>query len=239
MEEAASERTQDANTEDVSTEDKAREQTSAPETNTTPRRGLRQRGGGSSRAAVPAPATDVNGAASLSPQTQSSGRVLRDRSTRTVPAWLKDAKSEDENDEEVETDAAASRKRKVSNGRRKKVADSAGSQDAGGGLAGDFPHVKESQDQKNVPDAQALSSRRPPAQTRAKVTPNKSTRSSAQPVCKTEPRNESPVVEGEKKKTAFEIEKKEEEGNDDDDDEEEEEGELDKDPQFQDLTNLR
>lgn len=135
-----SERTEDVNTKDVSAEYKARAQTSAPHTDTTPRRGLRQRGVGRSRAAVSAPSTDVNGA-SLSPQ--STGRVLRDRSTRTVPAWLKDAKSEDENDGEIDTDAAAIKKRKVSNGKRKKLSDNAGLQDAGGGVAGDFPHITE------------------------------------------------------------------------------------------------
>uniref|UniRef100_A0A3B4B0M3 E3 ubiquitin-protein ligase ZFP91 n=1 Tax=Periophthalmus magnuspinnatus TaxID=409849 RepID=A0A3B4B0M3_9GOBI len=116
-----------------SAEDKATEQTSDQGKSTTPRRGLRQRGVGRPRPGVSAPASDVNGA-SLSPQ--SSGRVLRDRSTRSVPAWLKEAKSEDENEEELNTDAAALKRRKVSNGKRKKLSECAGSQDAGSGITG-------------------------------------------------------------------------------------------------------
>lgn len=228
MEEAGSERTEDVNTKDVSTEDKAREQTSAPDMNTTPRRGLRQRGVGRPRAGVSAPSTDVNGA-SLSPQ--SSGRVLRDRSTRTVPAWLKDAKSEDEHDEELDTDSAVIKRRKVSNGKRKKLSDCAGSQDAGAGLAADLPHITESQDQKSVTDPEVPPSRRAPTQIRVKPVSNRATRCPAQSVCKTEPRNESPVVEEEKNKMKFEIEKKEEAGDNDIE-------ELDKEPQFQDLTNI-
>lgn len=202
MEEAVSERTGDVNAEDVSTEDKAIEQTSAPDMGTTPRRGLRQRGAGRPRAAVPAPSTDVNGA-SLSPQ--SSGRVLRDRSTRTVPAWLKDAKSEDDNDEDLGADAAVIKRRKVSNGKRKKLSDCAASQDASAGLVGDLPQIPESHVQKGLTDAEVLLSKRPPAQARAKPISNRATRSPALPVCKTEPRTESPVAEEEKNKMKFEI----------------------------------
>uniref|UniRef100_A0A8C6T028 E3 ubiquitin-protein ligase ZFP91 n=1 Tax=Neogobius melanostomus TaxID=47308 RepID=A0A8C6T028_9GOBI len=229
MEGAVGERTEDVNTEDVSTEDKAREQTSAPDMSTTPRRGLRQRGVGRPRAGVSAPSTDVNGA-SLSPQ--STGRVLRDRSTRTVPAWLKDAKSEDENDEELDTDPAVIKRRKVSNGKRKKLSDCAGSQGASAGLADDLPHITESQDQITGKEAEVLSSRRPPTQTRTKTISNRATRSPVQPVCKTEPRTESPVVDEENNKMKFEIKKKEEEGNIIND--EEQDTEL----QFQDLTNI-
>lgn len=202
MEESVCERTGDGNAEDVSTEDKAREQTSAPVTSTTPRRGLRQRGAGRPRAAVPAPSTDVNGA-SLSPQ--GSGRVLRDRSTRTVPAWLKDAKSEDDNDEELEADPAVIKRRKVSNGKRKKVSECAASQDASAGLVADSPRIPESQAQKGLTDAEVLSSKRPPTQARAKPVSNRAARSPALPVCKTEPRTESPVVEEEKNKMKFEM----------------------------------
>lgn len=226
MEEAVSERLGDVNTEDVSAEDKAREQTTAPEMSSAPRRGLRQRGAGRPRAGASAQPTDVNGA-SLSPQ--STGRVLRDRSTRTVPAWLKDAKSEDENDEELDTDPAVIKRRKVSNGKRKKLSEgAAGAQDAGAGLA-DLPDTTVSQDQKSVTDVEALNSKRPATQIRAKPISNRTIRSPAQPVCKTEPRTESSAVEG-KNKMKFEIKKKEEGDHVSED--------MDKEPQFQDLTNI-
>lgn len=224
MEGAVSERTEDVNTEDVSMEDKAREQTTAPDMSSAPRRGLRQRGAGRPRAGASAQSTDVNGA-SLSPQ--STGRVLRDRSTRTVPAWLKDAKSEDENDEELDTDPAVTKRRKVSNGKRKKLSDCAGSQDAG--LA-DLQDITESQDQKSVTDVEVLNSKRPATQTRAKPSSNRATRSPAQPVFKAEPRTESPAVE-EKNRVKFEIKKKEEGDTVNEED-------MDKEPQFQDLTNI-
>ncbi|XP_020786176.1 E3 ubiquitin-protein ligase ZFP91 isoform X2 [Boleophthalmus pectinirostris] len=223
--EAVSERTEDVNTGEVSAEDKATEQTSDHGKSTTPRRGLRQRGVGRPRPGVSAPATDVNGA-SLSPQ--SSGRVLRDRSTRTVPAWLKEAKSEDENEEELDTDAAALKRRKVSNGKRKKQPD--GGQEAGAGITGDILQTTESHDQKSLTDAEALPSKKLSTQSRAKPTSGRATRGPAKPVCKTEPSAESPVVDEETNKK-FEIKKKEE-GDDLSEDV------LDVEPQFQDLTNI-
>lgn len=120
------------NTGEDTAEDKAADQTAATSTTVTPRRGLRERVAGRPRSGVSAPSTDVNGAAS-SPQ--SSGRVLRDRSTRAVPAWLKDTKSDDE--DEPSPDTGATKRRKVSNSRRKKHAESAGTADPEGGVAGD------------------------------------------------------------------------------------------------------
>lgn len=132
--EPAGDRTGAVNKGEEPAEDKAAEQTSAPGTPVTPRRGLRERGAGRPRSGVSAASTDVNGAAS-SPQ--SSGRVLRDRSTRAVPAWLKDTKSDDDDEDEPSPDAGAAKRRKVSNSRRKKNSESAGSAEAGGGVAGD------------------------------------------------------------------------------------------------------
>jgi len=62
------------------------------------------------------------------PPARTSGRVLRDRSTRSLPAWLKDTsnKSEEDEDEddEEEEDAGASRRRsRVPCCRRKKPAE--------------------------------------------------------------------------------------------------------------------
>lgn len=115
-------------------EPKAAEQTPAPSLTGAPRRALRERGAGRPRSGVSAPATDINGAAS-SPQT--SGRVLRDRSTRAVPAWLKDSKSDDDDEDEPSPDSNAAKRRKVSCSRRKKNSDSAGQVEAGEGVAGD------------------------------------------------------------------------------------------------------
>lgn len=114
-------------------EDKAAVQTPATSKTVTRRRELRERGAGRPRPGVSASLTDQNGAAS-SPQ--SSGRVLRNRSTRAVPAWLKDSKSDDEEDE-ASVDIVATKRRKVSISRRKKHSESVGSAEAGGGLAGD------------------------------------------------------------------------------------------------------
>ncbi|XP_075947134.1 uncharacterized protein LOC142949397 isoform X2 [Anarhichas minor] len=200
-------RTGGVNKGDDPAEDKAAEETPAASATVTPRRGLRERGACRPRSGVSASLTDVNGAAS-SPQ--SSGRVLRDRSTRAVPAWLKDTKSDDE--DEPSPDTGATKRRKVSNSRRKKNSESAGSAEAGGGVAGDSLQGTDSEDPKKpATDAQALPSRRPPAQSRAKPPSGRAVRGSAKPVCKTEPGMETPAaVEGEvENKDNYEIQKKE------------------------------
>lgn len=109
--------------------DKAAEQTPATSKTVARRRELRERGAGRPRSGVSASFPDLNGAAS-SPH--SSGRVLRNRSTRAVPAWLKDSKSDDEEDEPY-LDTVTTKRRKVS--RRKKHSESVGC-DTGGVLAG-------------------------------------------------------------------------------------------------------
>lgn len=112
-------------------EDKAALQTPTKSTAVIPRRGLRERGAGRPQSHVSPSLTDMNGASS-SPQ--SSGRVLRDRSTRALPAWLKDSKSDDD---EPNTEIGATKRRKVSYSRRKKNSESMGSAEAGEGSAGD------------------------------------------------------------------------------------------------------
>ncbi|XP_035515975.1 E3 ubiquitin-protein ligase ZFP91 [Morone saxatilis] len=212
--EPAGDRTGGVNKGEEPGEDKAAEQTPATSTTVTPRRGLRDRGAGRPRSGVSASVTDVNGAAS-SPQ--SSGRVLRDRSTRAVPAWLKDTKSSDDDEDEPSPDTGATKRRKVSNSRRKKNSESAGSAEAGGGVAGDSLQGTDSEDlKKPATDAEALPTRRPPAQTRAKPPSGRAVRGSAKPVCKTEPGMENPAaVEGElNNKEKYEIEKKEKESED-------------------------
>lgn len=129
--EPVGDRTGNVNTGEEAAEDKAAGQTPATSTAVTPRRGLRERVAGRPRSGVFAPSADVNGAA----WSQSSGRVLRDRSTRAVPAWLKDTKSDDE--DEPSPDTGATKRRKVSNSRRKKCSDSAETAEPEGGVAGD------------------------------------------------------------------------------------------------------
>ncbi|KAM3864873.1 uncharacterized protein zfp91 [Diretmus argenteus] len=202
--EPGGDRTVDVNKAGETAEDRAADQTSATSTTSTPRRGLRERGAGRQKPGVSA-SPDTNGAA---PSPQSSGRVLRDRSTRAVPAWLKDSKSDDE--DESSPDTSATKRRKVSNSKRKKNAECGGSAAADGEVAGDSLQVKE----------------RPPAQTRATQTRAKppsgrAARGSAKPVCKREPGTEhqAAMEEGVKVKEKYtdEIEKKEEESENIDD----------------------
>ncbi|XP_054460844.1 E3 ubiquitin-protein ligase ZFP91 isoform X2 [Anoplopoma fimbria] len=73
--------------------------------------------------------------------------------------------------------------------------------------------AKNSEDTKKpATDSQALPSRRPPAQSRAKPPSGRAVRGSAKPVCKTEPGMENPaaVEEDVKNKDNYEIQKKEE-----------------------------
>lgn len=174
--EPTSERFDDVNKGEELAEDKAAEQTPAPSAPDTPRRGLRN---GRSRSGA---ATDVNGALISPPP--SSGRVLRDRSTRAVPAWLKDAKSDGEEDESADT--GASKRRKVSNSRRKRSLDPAA--DVGGEGTADSLQGTDSDDSKEPAlSAPGLPPRRPPAQIRSKPSATKTVSGSAKPVFKTEP----------------------------------------------------
>ncbi|KAF6733427.1 E3 ubiquitin-protein ligase ZFP91 [Oryzias melastigma] len=196
--EPASDRDGDVNNGDKPAEDKASEKTPANSTPGAPRRALRERGAGRPRSGASAAAAEVNGAAS-SPLT--SGRVLRDRSTRAVPAWLKDSRSDDDDEEEAAPESGAAKRRKVSNSRRKKISDSASAVEAEEDVPADILQGAESEDpKKKTADGQALPSRRPSAQTgSAKPPAGRTARGLAKPVCKTEPGMENPaVVEGEK-----------------------------------------
>ncbi|CAJ1052246.1 LOW QUALITY PROTEIN: E3 ubiquitin-protein ligase ZFP91 [Xyrichtys novacula] len=199
-------RTEDVNKGEEQAEDKASERTPATSMTVTPRRGLRERGAGRPRSV-----TDINGAAS-SPQI--SGRVLRDRSTRAVPAWLKDTKSDDD-EEEPSPDTGATKRRKVSQSKRKRNSEAASSAESGKGVTGEsLQGTESSEDRKTLAsDAQALPSKRPPAQTRAKPSSGRAARSFAKPVCKTEPGMENPAAleEEEHTKEKPEIKKKEKE----------------------------
>lgn len=130
--EPASDRDGDVNNGETPAEDKASVKTPANSTSSAPRRALRERGAGRPRSGASASAEEVNGAA-LSPLT--SGRVLRDRSTRAVPAWLKDSKSDED---ETGPESGAAKRRKVSNSRRKKISDSASALEAEEDVPGDI-----------------------------------------------------------------------------------------------------
>nr|XP_015799083.2 E3 ubiquitin-protein ligase ZFP91 [Nothobranchius furzeri] len=208
--EPAGDRAEDINTGEEPNEDKAAEQTSATSSNVTPRRALRERGAARPRSGVPASVRDINGVAS-SPQT--SGRVLRDRSTRAVPAWLKDSKSDDEEDEPI-PDSNATKRRKVSSSRRKKISDSSSQVEAGEGVLGDNIQGTDSEDPKKLAtDAQAVSTRRPSAQTNAKPTSGGDVRGSAKTACKSEPEveNQAAVEEELNDEDKCDMKEKEEE----------------------------
>ncbi|XP_061627106.1 E3 ubiquitin-protein ligase ZFP91 isoform X2 [Phyllopteryx taeniolatus] len=131
-------------------ERKAAQRTSAPGAAVAPRRGLRER-----------PATRT---ASGDSAVNGSGRVLRDRSTRAVPAWLKDNKSDEDRDE---------RRRKLLNSRRRKAE------------AGDGVHSAD-EAKTAAADAEAPLSWLSPAQSAAKPPSGRAARCSAKPLCKTE-----------------------------------------------------
>ncbi|MEQ2171569.1 hypothetical protein GOODEAATRI_012117 [Goodea atripinnis] len=130
--EPACDRAGDVNTDEEPKEDRAAEQTPVTSTTGTLRRALRERGAGRPRSGVSSSPVEVNGGASSA---QTSGRVLRDRSTRAVPAWLKDSKSDEEEDE-PSPDSSATKRRKVPGSRRRKGLDSAVQVEAGEGLTG-------------------------------------------------------------------------------------------------------
>lgn len=90
----------------------------------TPRRALRGRGATrANSAAPPASSADTNG----TPSAAGSGRVLRDRSMRSVPVWRRrdlgveqGDDDDDDNDEEEEEGAETRRRRKTACPRRRR-----------------------------------------------------------------------------------------------------------------------
>ncbi|XP_026106137.1 zinc finger protein 692-like isoform X3 [Carassius auratus] len=110
----------------------AMEKSAGQSTTSTPCRAIRGRGDGCLKTEVTCP-PETNGAAT---SVGGSGRVLRDRSTRTIPVWRQSDIGEDR--DEVTRDAAANRRRKAKCPRRRKnVAAAAGSSDAGRECGGD------------------------------------------------------------------------------------------------------
>ncbi|CDQ83516.1 unnamed protein product [Oncorhynchus mykiss] len=183
-------------------DDKATVQSPTSSAAVTPRRTSRGRGVGRKKGVSPSPCT--NGA---TPGTPSSGRVLRDRSTRTVPAWLQSEKSEDA--EESCPDKAVNRRRKAACPRPRKNASSAAPTETQGTQrnppfkVGDHPHTL-----LDKLDRRVYSNKR------IRLAPSaRGARGSAKPVCKSEPGTDTPTVELEAKvveKKTVGIEKKEE-----------------------------
>ncbi|KAI5107632.1 E3 ubiquitin-protein ligase ZFP91 isoform X2 [Silurus meridionalis] len=159
----------------------------------TPRRALRGRGATRANSAAPSP--DTNG----TPSTAGSGRVLRDRSTRSVPVWRRrdlgvdqdgddvndDDDDEQQQEEEEEDEAEARRRRKTSCPRRKRNAEASRESKAQCG------------DSKDA--AGTRGSRR--AQSRSRTPSSRGLRGSARVVCKSEPETENTCEEKETKTT--------------------------------------
>ncbi|XP_046900411.1 E3 ubiquitin-protein ligase ZFP91 isoform X3 [Hypomesus transpacificus] len=179
-----------------------------------PARRIRERGVGRKRTGASA-SPDTNGDSAVS-QSQISGRVLRDRSTRTIPAWLRSDQSDD--GEDVIPDVSANRRRKVP---RKKNSSTEIVWDGSG-----QPQHSSCSEPKEVTDDPAPLSRR--SQARTKVPLACSVRSS-RGLFKSEPGEDHADVEEEAMVTAERgsgKEKKEEASED--------ESNLLEDPSFQD-----
>ncbi|XP_062851553.1 E3 ubiquitin-protein ligase ZFP91 [Trichomycterus rosablanca] len=162
----------------------------------TPRRALRGRGATRADPAALLSSPDTNGAAGTNaPSVPGSGRVLRDRSTRSVPLWRrKDIAEEQEGGEDEDEDEdEAPRRRKAACPRRRRnpepVPDSTAPCD-------------ESTDGTG---ARAPGTKR--AQNRGRTTSSRAHRGSPRVVCKSEPELENAMdqtVEAAEKKTSGE-----------------------------------
>ncbi|KAB5581328.1 hypothetical protein PHYPO_G00174320 [Pangasianodon hypophthalmus] len=165
----------------------------------TPRRALRGRAATrANSAAPPASSPDTNG----TPSAAGSGRVLRDRSTRSVPVWRRrdlgveqdddDDDDDDDEEEEEEAEAEARRRRKTACPRRRRNAEAARDSKAPCGESKDTAGTR-------------AGSRR--AQSRSRTPASRGLRGSARVVCKSEPETETACAEENKtaeKKTSTE-----------------------------------
>ncbi|KAK1791697.1 hypothetical protein P4O66_013182 [Electrophorus voltai] len=110
--------------------DKASQRSPTRPTPSMPRRALRGRGAGRPKTEVPC-APDTNGAAASAP---GCGRVLRDRSTRAVPAWRQS---------DIGEDKEAPSRRKAVCPRRKRTAEPARERGSDGGPAAGSEEIKD------------------------------------------------------------------------------------------------
>ncbi|XP_048052707.1 E3 ubiquitin-protein ligase ZFP91 isoform X2 [Megalobrama amblycephala] len=202
------------NKEEVESET-AMERSAGQSTASSPCRAFRGRGDGCLKTEVTSP-PDTNGAAT---SVAGSGRVLRDRSTRTIPVWRQIDIREDR--DEVSRDAAANRRRKAKCPRRRKsAAAAAGSSEAGRESGGDCDLPDEFEENKDALVNRAARGRRVQVRSGARTC-----RGSPGTVFKIEPEMDIEYVEANKavEKTGTSVEKKEEESMDDEDVVEEEE----------------
>ncbi|XP_016323677.1 E3 ubiquitin-protein ligase ZFP91-like isoform X2 [Sinocyclocheilus anshuiensis] len=200
----------------------AMEKSAGQSTASTPCRAFRGRGDGCLKTEVICP-PETNGAAT---SVAGSGRVLRDRSTRTIPVWRQSDIGEDR--DEVTRDAAANRRRKAKCPRRRKsAAAAAGSSDAGKECGGDCYLPDEFEENKDALVNRAARGRRVQVHSGARTC-----RGSPRTVFKIEPEMDIDYVEANKavEKTGTSVEKKEEESMDDEVVVEEEESQFLDDP---------
>ncbi|XP_059408521.1 E3 ubiquitin-protein ligase ZFP91-like isoform X2 [Carassius carassius] len=200
----------------------AMEKSAGQSSTSTPCRAIRGRGDGCLKTEVTCP-PETNGAAT---SVAGSGRVLRDRSTRTIPVWRQSDIGEDR--DEVTRDAAANRRRKAKCPRRRKsAASAAGSSDAGRECGGDCDPPDEFEEIKDALVNRAARGRRVQVRSGARTC-----RGSPRTVFKIEPEMDIDYVEANKaiEKTGASVEKKEEESMDDEDVVEEEENQFLDDP---------
>ncbi|XP_051558878.1 E3 ubiquitin-protein ligase ZFP91 isoform X2 [Myxocyprinus asiaticus] len=151
---------------------------------------------------------ETNGSAS---SLTGSGRVLRDRSMRSLPLW----RQSDIGEDEVICETAANRRRKASFPRRKKsTAAGAGSLDSAGENSADCGPSAEFEENKDALAKRAARGRRPQVRSGGRTC-----RGSPRTAFKIEPDTDSDYVEANTavEKTGTSVEKKEDESMDDDD----------------------
>ncbi|XP_077102704.1 uncharacterized protein zfp91 isoform X1 [Siphateles boraxobius] len=202
------------NKEEVESEP-AMEKSAGQSTASSPCRTFRGRGEGCLATEGICP-PESNGAATSQ---AGSGRVLRDRSTRTIPVWRQSDIGEDR--EELSREAAANRRRKAKCPRRRKSAvAAAGSSDAGRESGGDCDLPYELEENKDALVNRAARGRRVQVRSGARTC-----RGSPRTVFKIEPEMDIDYVEANKavEKTGTSVEKKEDESLYDEDVVEEEE----------------
>ncbi|KAL2098034.1 hypothetical protein ACEWY4_007241 [Coilia grayii] len=157
-----------------------------------PRRALRGRGACRSKTEV-SNSPNKNGATSNTP---ASGRVLRDRSTRAVPAWRLNEASEDT--EEPGRDADSNRRRKPANPRRRRNTTAASTIEVVS-ETGDHSRPATGEDcDRDSTVTRGPRSRRSQNQGRSKTSSTRQMGGSPRMICKSEPDSDTSCVVGDK-----------------------------------------
>ncbi|XP_063074774.1 E3 ubiquitin-protein ligase ZFP91 isoform X2 [Engraulis encrasicolus] len=153
----------------------------------TPGKALRGRGACRSKTEV-SNSSNKNGAAN----TPASGRVLRDRSTRTLPAWRLHEASEDT--EETGRDTDSNRRRKPANPRRRRSTTAASGVEVVS-ETGDHSRPATGEDgDKDSSATRGPRSKRGQNQGRSKAASTRQTGASPRMVCKSEPDADTPSI---------------------------------------------